>query len=313
MYKYNILTKKKYLNAVFPRFFHPVYSLFPFYKYPSAAIFVFSMSFPITFPAAVHPNKAEQGQDWVIVSVSADDSYYLLEYNSPPDNRYTAKFIAAYLQALDYIRTQGEPRVLVTTSRLPKFFSNGLDFEAAISTPGFFDEYYYRLMRTILEFPWPTVALVNGHGFAAGFMVAACHDYRVMNPDKGFLCMNEVAFGADLLPPMMSIFRVKFGSQLSRKIAQEGHRFTSKEALDVGIIDVRGGLAEVEALIKAVAGKYVKSPSYSHIRQELLKEVIADTRSFDKDAEILTKRYDDQDAFYSKRGQELEQLVKSKL
>lgn len=271
------------------------------------------MSFPITFPAAVHPDKAEKGQDWVIVSVSADDSYYLLEYNSPPDNRYTSKFIAAYLDALDYIRINGDPRVLVTTSRLPKFFSNGLDFEAAISTPGFFDQYYYRLMRTILEFPWPTIAVVNGHGFAAGFMVAACHDYRVMNPDKGFLCMNEVAFGADLLPPMMSIFRVKFGAQLSRKITQEGHRFTSKEALEVGIIDARGGLPEAELLIKSVVGKYVKSPSYSHIRQELLKDVISDTHSYNEDSRMLAKRYGDQKIFYNKRKQELNQLIKSKL
>ncbi|KAF5095356.1 hypothetical protein D0Z03_001851 [Geotrichum reessii] len=168
-------------------------------------------------------------------------------------------------------------------------------------------------MRTILEFPWPTIAVVNGHGFAAGFMVAACHDYRVMNPDKGFLCMNEVAFGADLLPPMMSIFRVKFGAQLSRKITQEGHRFTSKEALEVGIIDARGGMPEAELLIKSVVGKYVKSPSYSHIRQELLKDVISDTHSYNEDSRMLEKRYGDQKAFYNKRKQELNQLIKSKL
>ncbi|VVT48735.1 uncharacterized protein SAPINGB_P001925 [Magnusiomyces paraingens] len=257
------------------------------------------MSFPIAFPSSEKP--------WVYVSVSADDSYYLLEYNSPPDNRYTQDFVIAYLDALDYIRTKGTPRILVTTSRIPKFFSNGLDFEAAISTKGFFPNYYYRLMRTILLFPWPTVALINGHAFAAGFMVAACHDYRVMNPSKGFVCMNEVAFGADLKPPMMSIFRVKFGTQLTAKITLRAHRFPGAEALETGIVDALGGLPEVETLIKhKEISSYVKSPSYAAIRIELLKEVIADTWRYDEDIAKEKRDLESREAYFSKREKEID-------
>lgn len=266
------------------------------------------MSFPIVFPGAVHPDKASAEDSLIHISVSSDSTYYLLEYNSPPDNRYTIKFLSAYLSALNFLRTQS-PKVLVTTSRLPKFFSNGLDFEAAISTPGFFDEYYYKTMQSVLEFPWPTIALVNGHAFAAGFMIAACCDYRVMNADKGFLCMNEVVFGADLLPPMMSIFRVKFGVGLSRKIALEAHRFSSEEALKDGLIDARGGIKEVENIIKTTAGKYVKSPAYSHIRQEMLKEVIAGCTSYDKDAAELTEKYDKQEKYYGAKAEEIEKTI----
>lgn len=256
------------------------------------------MSFPIAFPS--------KEQDWVTVSVSADDSYYLLEYNSPPDNRYTQSFIGAYLDALDYVRLRGSPRVLVTTSKIPKFFSNGLDFEAAISTPGFFPDHYYRLMRTLLVFPWPTVALVNGHAFAAGFMVAACHDYRVMNPSRGFLCMNEVAFGAKLMAPMLSIFRVKFGVPLTQKIVLQGHRFPGPEALAAGLVDVLGGLPEAASIAasKPVAA-YVKSPSYATIRIELLKEVIEDTYSYDRDEEHDQQRDIALNEYYEKRDAEL--------
>lgn len=262
------------------------------------------MSFPIAFPS--------KEKDWITVSISANDSYYLLEYNSPPDNRYTQSFLQAYLDALDYIRVKGTPRILITTSKIPKFFSNGLDFEAAISTPGFFPDYYYKVMRTILQFPWPTVAVINGHAFAAGFMIASCHDYRVMNPSKGFLCMNEVAFGAILMPPMMSIFRVKFGTQLSHKITVQAHRFPGKEALDAGIVDALGGIPEAEALIKNPdISKYVKSPTYGKIRMELLKEVIEDTKNYEKDGEFLSNQDQEIQKYYEIREKELDQKLSS--
>ena len=49
----------------------------------------------------------------------------------------------------------------------------------------------------------PTIALMNGHAFAAGLMLAMFHDYRVMNPHRGFVCLNELEFGAHLPAPSM--------------------------------------------------------------------------------------------------------------
>lgn len=256
------------------------------------------MSFPISFPSSSEP----------LVIVSDKDSYYLLEYNSPPDNRYTKHFLTAYLDALDYLRINGAPKILITASRIPKFFSNGLDFKAAVAEADeFFPNYYYKLMHTMLTYPYPTIAVVNGHAFAAGFMVAACHDYRVMNPDKGFLCMNEVAFGATLLPPMMSIFRVKFGVQLAHKITLQAHRFSGPEALKLNIVDAVGGLPEAEKIAESPEVKsFVKSASYALIRRELLKEVINDTLSYEKDSKRLEKEAKDLKAYYSKRKSEIE-------
>lgn len=51
------------------------------------------------------------------------------------------------------------------------------------------------------------------------------HDYRIMNPHKGYLCMNERDLGAPLRPPMASIFRQKVSAQTFRKVVLEAHRF----------------------------------------------------------------------------------------
>ena len=71
----------------------------------------------------------------------------------------------------------------------------------------------------------PTVALLNGHAFAGGFMVAMMHDYRIMNPHKGYLCLNELELGVGLRPPMLSIFREKISAATLRKIILEAYRF----------------------------------------------------------------------------------------
>jgi len=96
----------------------------------------------------------------------------------------------------------------------------------------------------------PTVCLLNGHAFAAGFMLAMYHDYRIQNPDKGFLCINELEFGVPLQTPMMSIFREKLPPTTFRDVVLGGHRFGGKAALQAGIVDGLGGLDEVVGLIR---------------------------------------------------------------
>lgn len=212
------------------------------------------------------------------------ENYHFLQFNAPPDNRFTPETIPAIIEAITYIRTEGDAKPLITTSTSPKFFSNGLDFERALATPNFFDQLYYPLMRVFLEFPYPTIALVNGHAFAAGFMVAECHDYVVMNPDKGWLCMNELEFGAPLMAGLMSVFRVRFGVQLTHKITLNAHRFSAKEALKDGLITALGGLPEAEAIAQRVA-KFSNSPSYGQIRKELFRELLHDLRTFNENAD----------------------------
>jgi hypothetical protein len=173
---------------------------------------------------------------------------YLLTFASPPDNRLTTVssssapkppntlerqpsnnsfkiFCKAIHLALDIIQTKYPPGVVITTSGLPKFYSNGLDLEHATSTPGFFTQTLYGLWHRLLTYPMPTIALLNGHTFAGGLMVAMMHDYRIMNPHKGFLCLNELVLGVGLRPPMCSVFREKVGAATFRRMILEAVRF----------------------------------------------------------------------------------------
>jgi len=77
----------------------------------------------------------------------------------------------------------------------------------------------------LLTYPMPTIALLNGHAFAGALMLAMMHDYRMMNPHKGYICLNEVELGVPLRPPMTSVFRQKVGAQTYRKLVLEAARF----------------------------------------------------------------------------------------
>lgn len=96
----------------------------------------------------------------------------------------------------------------------------------------------------------PTVCLLNGHAFAGGFMLAMYHDYRVQNPERGYLCVNELEFGVPLQTPMMAIFREKLTPTTFRNVILEARRFSGKDSLDAGIVDKLGGLEETLALIQ---------------------------------------------------------------
>ncbi|PKS05557.1 hypothetical protein jhhlp_008074 [Lomentospora prolificans] len=179
--------------------------------------------------------------------------------------------------ALDTLQSTQPPGVLITTSALPKFYSNGLDLSHASSTPTFWTDALYPLWRKLLSFPMPTVALLNGHAFAAGLMLAMFHDYRIMNPQKGFVCLNEVDFGALLKAPMSSIFREKVPAATYRGLVLEGKRFTGPEALEGGIVDGLGGL---EAALELVQKKKILEKGQSGVYGMLKVEMYRETWSY---------------------------------
>ncbi|KAI9159134.1 enoyl-CoA hydratase/isomerase [Paramyrothecium foliicola] len=220
--------------------------------------------------------KADEHIGGSIVCTSPAPSVYLLTFSSPPDNRITTVFCRAFTTALDIIEFTLPAGVVITTSAIPKFYSNGLDYEKATTTPGFWSNSLYAMFKRLITFPMPTVALIPGHAFAAGFMTVMHHDYRVQNPSKGFLCMNEVDFGAPLKPPMSSIFRLKVVPNIYREIVLEGKRFTGPAALEAGLVDALGGLDQALKLIEErQLVKKCQSGIYGVLKAEMWRESVA--------------------------------------
>jgi len=244
-----------------------------------------------TIPIPAVPNTTHTGG--TITVTQPKPKVYLLTFLSPVDNRCTLPFCRALLQALDVLEFGGyETGVLVTTSGIPKFYSNGLDLEHAVATEGYWPT-LYEVWKRFLTFPMPTVALMNGHAFAGGLMLATAHDYRLAPSPKGFLCVNELIFGAPLKPPMAALFRTKYSAATFRTMVLEAHRFDAKSALAAGIVDSiasdesQGGkLGDALRFIES-RGLVEKGKSgvYGVLKTEMYKDLISMLASPGLDAE----------------------------
>ena len=143
----------------------------------------------------------------------------------------------------------------------------------------------------------PTLALINGHAFAAGLMTAMMHDYRLMNPHRGYLCLNELDFGAPLKPPMASIFRQKLPRpDTYRTMVLESKRFNALEALKEGLVDGLGEWEEVKTFVEEMQlAKRGDSGVYGRLKAEMWRETVAyleEKESNDTAAEKEAKRWE---------------------
>lgn len=86
-----------------------------------------------------NPSPAEQ-----------DKTIYVLTFASGKDNRLIPAFIDALLLALDVIEHRYPKGVVVTTSGIAKFYSNGLDLGVVMSTEGFTQRWLWKLFRRFL-------------------------------------------------------------------------------------------------------------------------------------------------------------------
>ncbi|KAK0704759.1 ClpP/crotonase-like domain-containing protein [Lasiosphaeris hirsuta] len=226
------------------------------------------------FTLPIPPLNAHVGGN--IVCTEPAPAVYLLTFTSPPDNRLTTAFCNALLDALDLLEFGGyTPGAVVTTSGTPKFYSNGLDLEHALSIETFLPRVLYKLFNRFLTYPMPTVALLNGHAFAGGLMLAMHHDYRVMNAARGFACINELEFGVPLKPAMSAVFRLKLPAATYRTLVLEAHRFDGVAAVAGGIADAVGGLDEVLALVaqRKLTTK-AKTGVYGFLKAEMYRESV---------------------------------------
>jgi Delta3-Delta2-enoyl-CoA isomerase len=100
--------------------------------------------FSVPIPAlGAHPGG-------VVTASEPAPKVYLLTFTSPPDNRTTTALCQALLLALDIIEAKYPKGVVVTTSGIGKFFSNGLDLEHAFGSKGFWEEALWPLFRRYL-------------------------------------------------------------------------------------------------------------------------------------------------------------------
>ncbi|KAH6723249.1 ClpP/crotonase-like domain-containing protein [Leptodontidium sp. MPI-SDFR-AT-0119] len=164
---------------------------------------------------------------------------FVITLQKPPENRLNSSTCQEIIRAFHFIQRElgaGSEGAVITRGQGEKFFCTGLELDETDRNPFANSDGFYPMLHTIMDFPFPTIALINGHVFGGGVPFCLSHDYRVMNGERGYLSMPPVDLGLHF-DGIGSLPRLKLQPQIARKMLLEAHRWTGKEALKDGVVD----------------------------------------------------------------------------
>ncbi|KAK5579042.1 hypothetical protein RB653_008720 [Dictyostelium firmibasis] len=204
------------------------------------------------------------------------------------ENRFNPINLKYINQALDYIESIDDCCCLITTgTNESKYYSLGLDLEwvKPRGKSSFFNLLYDLsvLLERILMFPIPTISCINGHSYAGGAIFSLAHDFRVMNDNKGFICVNAIDNNIPLPPGLIDTMKCKINNPcLYRDFVLMGKRYGGLDAEKLQLVDKTSNpstiLEESIKLAKDIGYKdrltfsCLKIESYKLISQSLLNK-----------------------------------------
>jgi len=163
------------------------------------------------------------------------------------ENRFTREWMTEVTAALDEVDAAEGPRALLTVAT-GKIWSNGLDLDwmtANMDQLGAYTTQVQDLFARTLSTQYPTVAVLQGHTFAAGALLALAHDIRVMRADRGYFCLPEVDISIPFAPGMSALVQGRLSHRTAHEAMTTGRRYGGTEALEAGIVSAALPLEEL--------------------------------------------------------------------
>jgi enoyl-CoA hydratase len=154
----------------------------------------------------------------------------------PPANAINGELLVELDAALVAAEDDDAVRAVVLTGAGP-FFSGGFDLKGAGGDPAETAVLYKSANRRLLALPKPTVAMVNGHCIAGGFVLAIACDHRLAATGDYRVGVNEVAIGAAWPVAAMEIMRVRLPNQLLTELMLRAQLHHASDAVRLGLAD----------------------------------------------------------------------------
>jgi len=154
------------------------------------------------------------------------------------ENRFTQAWMSSVTEALDQVDAAEGPRALMTVAK-GKIWSNGLDLDWLVGNLDQAGEYTAQvqdLFARTLSTTVPTIAVLQGHTFAAGALLALAHDVRIMRADRGYFCLPEVDISIPFAPGMSALVQSRLSHATAHEAMTTGRRYGGPEALEAGIV-----------------------------------------------------------------------------
>ncbi|MCX5850757.1 MAG: enoyl-CoA hydratase/isomerase family protein [Deltaproteobacteria bacterium] len=153
------------------------------------------------------------------------------------ENRHNLAFAGAMLDTFASIMADPSVDNVVIVSSDPRCWSLGVDVDwvtARYHEQDFqsIKAFLYRLndlFKTMLTFPLPLIAAINGHVAANGLVLACACDFRFMRSDKGFARFPEIDLGIPFLPGMIAITKKALPRHFFEMMKYTAMKVTARE------------------------------------------------------------------------------------
>ncbi len=200
--------------------------------------------------------------------IEKKESVGLLTINYPEKrNALTTGLLTMIHKTLDAFITSGDIRCVVIKGAGSRVFSSGYDIGAipAKSSSGSKQkppDILLKAFAAIKKFPYPTIAMLNGPAFGAGFNLCACCDIRIAADDIK-LGMTPARLGVAYHPEGIQQFIEAFGIARTKEIFFTANIFEGSELLQKGLVDYLIPRPDLEEFTHKYARKITRNAPLS--------------------------------------------------
>jgi enoyl-CoA hydratase/carnithine racemase len=185
-----------------------------------------------------------------------------LRLSRPPANAFNAALMKELTARVERAPAEGADAIVI--SGAPGMFTGGLDVPEMLGLGrteirGFWQT-FYRLLHAVAASEVPVAAAITGHSPAAGAVMVAFCDHRVMADGQFKIGMNEVQVGLVVPPLIQYAMKRLTGLRTGDALLIAGTMMTPAEALRVGFVDAVVSPAAVVPSAIAWADRLVALP-----------------------------------------------------
>ncbi|ADK83508.1 Enoyl-CoA hydratase/isomerase [Desulfarculus baarsii DSM 2075] len=199
-------------------------------------------------------------------------------------NKQDLDFARRMLACLQEIMADAEVSSLVLTSADAKNFSQGVNVEWLLERQQAGDaqtikQFMYsmnELFKSLLLLPIPSIAVIGGHAYGNGSILACGCDFRFMRADRGYFCFPEINVGIPFLPSMIKYVSRVMPNAYFNELLLSGRPVGGVELEKMGV--VTKAIADPELLLSqaiAYAATFEKKRGiFAEMKKRMHAEII---------------------------------------
>ena len=214
-----------------------------------------------------------------------------ISFNRPEKrNLVTPLMLTELSSELKRLTDEDKVRCVILRGSGDKAFSSGYDIHAIGDNDMIKhhegDHPLGRALRTVEDFTYPTIAMLNGHAFGAGFEIAVTCDIRIAVDDSLF-GMPPAKLGVVYSHSGMKKFVDLIGPGYTKELFLVGRPVSSERAKEIGLVNFMVSREEIEKFTYDMANEISENAPLSLKTLKNIINVLEKKEIRDEDEKII--------------------------